>query len=87
MNEQMFGEFLLYAMILCVAMGLLTPLFRWKKFGKAALPLAGSFFAMAILLHGLSASWPTVWIGVVALVLVLLLAADALLRSDSRPRP
>lgn len=83
MNEEVFEQFLNSATIICLVMGVVSPLSRWRKYGPAALPLAFAFFAMALLLYALSKSWPQSQIIAIAVVLVLLLAGDAFLRSSS----
>jgi hypothetical protein len=83
MSEENLNQFLTGAMVLCLIMGVLSPLGRWKRYGPAALPLGIAFLVMALLLHGLTNGWAQGAIIGVAAVLVLLLAADALLRSNS----
>ena len=83
MSEEVFGQFLGSGIILCVVMGVLLPILRWRKYGPAALPLGFAFFAMALLMHALNKGWPQDRIIGIAVVLVILLAGDALLRSNS----
>lgn len=83
MNEEMFTRFLDGSVLLCLILGVLSPALRWKRHGPAAIPLGLAFFVMAALLYGLSNAWPQSRIIAVAVVLVILLAGDALLRSNT----
>lgn len=83
MNEEVFQGFLKSGIALCLAMAVFSTLLRWKRFGVSALALGGAFVVFGLLLLGLLSSWPQGWIIAVGVALVVLLALDALLRSNT----
>ena len=83
MNEDAFQNYLQAGIVLCLVMAVVSPLLRWRRFGPASLALAGAFLCMAALLYGLREGWAQGRIIGVAVVLVVLLAADAMLRSNA----
>lgn len=83
MTEAAFRDYLQAGIVLCLVMAVVSTLFRWKRFGPAALALSGAFLMMAALLYGLREGWNQGRIVGVAVVLVVLLAADAMLRSNT----
>lgn len=81
MDLQGFEGFLTYSMGLCGVFAILAPLIAWRKRGRQTLILSAAFIAMAGVLFALRSGWPNLAVGALALVLVALLAADALTRS------
>lgn len=81
MNEDVFQGFLKSGIVLCLVMAVFSTWMRWKRFGTSALALGAAFCVFAVLLYGLMQSWPQGWIIGIAVLLVVLLAADALLRA------
>ena len=80
MTEEVFGQFLASGSILCLVMAAVSTFLRWKRYGAKALAMGIAFAVFGVLLYGLRNGWPLGAIVPIALVLVLLLAADALMR-------
>ena len=83
MNEEMFGGFLKGGIATCLVMAVLSTLLRWKKFGPSAIVLGAAFGVFALLLFGFQEGWPQSRIISVGVAIVILLAADAMLRSNA----
>lgn len=85
MDLQGFEGFLTYGIGLCGIFSILAPIIGWRKRGRQTLLLGFAFLAMAGVLWGLRENWATAAVGVMAFVLVVLLALDALTRKPAGP--
>jgi len=85
-TEDGFKSFLQAGVVLCLVMAVASTLLRWKRFGPSALALGGAFATFGLLLVGLKESWSQALIAVIGIVLVVLLAADMLLRTAREPK-
>lgn len=83
MGADQFDQFLNFASILCVVMAVVNALL-YKRRGVNALLLAGAFLALAGTLRLLLIGASNMVVGAAAFVLVALLVADFLLRSQKQ---